>query len=194
MKINKELLAFSLGDCHINKNGRMSFVHSEKQKEYIEWKYKELNKFGSKNFKHFNNNGFPAYSFDVKTIEENKILRKKLYGIKGHKFYTKEIIEKMDLFCFAVLYCDDGSLCAKKTKEGKIHAYDLTLSIYGAKEECENLIEKLKKTYELDFTLKFNKGKYSIRCGTKMARKFLELIRPLIPNFECFKETKLKHI
>ena len=99
----------------------------------------------------------------------------------------------MDLFCFAILYLDDGSLCAKK-RNGKIHAYDLVISVYGQQEECQNLINKLKENWDLSFTLKFNKGKYSIRCGTKEARKFLALIRPLVPPFQCFTNNKMKEI
>ena len=111
----------------------------------------------------------------------------------GHKYFSKDIVDEMDLFCWAILYLDDGSLCAKK-RDGKIHAYDLVISIYGSQEECERLIKKLKDEYDLSFTLKFNKGKYSIRCGTREARKFLALIRPLVPEFECFKETKMRVI
>ena len=143
-----------------------------------------------------NNNGKPAYYFQKGTFnnkDNGQEIRKKLYGIFGHKYFSLDIINEMDLFCFAILYLDDGSLCAKK-RNGKIHAYDLVISIYGRQEECQNLIDKLKNEWGLFFTLKFNKGKYSIRCGTKEARKFLALIRPLIPSFQCFVDNKMKAI
>ncbi len=143
-----------------------------------------------------NNNGKPAYYFQKGTFnnkDNGQEIRKKLYGIFGHKYFSLDIINEMDLFCFAILYLDDGSLCAKK-RNGKIHAYDLVISIYGRQEECQNLIDKLKNEWGLFFTLKFNKGKYSIRCGTKEARKFLALIRPLIPSFRCFADNKMRAI
>lgn len=60
---------------------------------------------------------------------------------------------------------DDGSLSSKRRNK-QIYSYDLTISVYGEKEECQNLIDKL-STLGIKFTLKLNKGKYSIRCGTK---------------------------
>ena len=98
----------------------------------------------------------------------------------------------MDSYCFMVLYMDDGSLVGKK-RNGKIHAYDLSISIYGTKEECQNLIDKL-FNLGMKFTLKHNKGKYLIRCGTKSARKFINYISPNIPNLDCFKNSKFREL
>lgn len=98
----------------------------------------------------------------------------------------------MDAYCFAVLYMDDGSLTAKK-RNGVVTCYDLTISVYEEQEECQNLIDKL-ATLDMKFTLKKNKEKYSIRCGTRAARKFIDYIKPLIPEFECFKESKFKSL
>lgn len=102
------------------------------------------------------------------------------------------MVDLLTLEDFAILYMDDGSLTAKKSN-GIIHAYELVISLYCTKEECERFIEKLNE-YGLKFTLKFNKSLYSIRCGTKSARKFIELIKPYCPNLECFKNTKFKEI
>ena len=60
-------------------------------------------------------------------------------------------------------------------------------------ERIFNFIEKL-NGFGLKFTLKYNKGLYSIRCGTKSARKFIELIKPYCPNLECFKKQNLKNL
>ena len=190
--MNKKLLAVALGDGYISSNGTLKITHCEKQKEYLEYK---ANLFNAKTH-HRNNNGYSAYYFDKGVFnnhDQGREVIKKLYGVYGHKYLTKEIVDEMDLFCFAILYLDDGSLCAKK-RNGKIHAYDLVISIYGEKNECMLLIDKLKRDYDLNFTLKHNKGKYSIRCGTKEAKKFLNLIRPIIPNFKCFEDSKLKTI
>lgn len=190
--MNKKLLAVVLGDGYISSRGRLNIVHCAKQKEYLEYKASLFNA----NVYYKNNNNFPAYTFDKGVFNnhaQGREIRKKLYGVYGHKYFTKDIVEEMDLFCFAILYLDDGSLCAKK-KNGKVHAYDLVISIYGEKEECLLLINKLKSEYDLSFTLKYNKGKYSIRCGTREARKFLNLIRQVVPNFECFADNKMKYI
>lgn len=190
--MNKKLLAVCLGDGFLSSNGTLKITHCEKQKEYIEYKAKLFNK----EIKYINNNGYPAYCFQKGTfnsVDNGQEIRKKLYGVLNHKYLSRTIVDNMDLFCWAILYLDDGSLCAKK-RNGKIHAYELVISIYGKKSECENLISNLKEKYNLKFTLKFNKNKYSIRCGTKEAKKFLALIKTVIPYFECFKDNKLKEI
>jgi len=61
-------------------------------------------------------------------------------------------------------------LYAKKTN-GKIHAYELVISMYTSKEEALDAIKFMKERLDVDFTLKYNRGKYSIRCGTRMAKK-----------------------
>lgn len=190
IKLNKKTLAYCLGDGHVGKNGNFSLKHCKEQKEYIEWKSQYFNKK-------------PIYSKDSSTYQFScgifnrkyggEEIRKKLYGVLGHKFLSKEIVNNIDDFCLAILYLDKGSLYEKKIN-GKIHAYELVISIYGRKSECNYLIKMLKDRYGLDFTLKFNKNRYSIRCSTCTARKFLEIIRPLVPNFNCFKDNKLKQI
>ena len=82
-------------------------------------------------------------------------------------------------------------LVKAKKRNGIVHAYDLVISLYCSKEECNRFIEKL-NGFGLKFTLKCNRGLYSIRCGTKSARKFIELIKPYCPNLECFRKTKFK--
>lgn len=165
--------------------------------EYLFWKHEEISKeIECSDVKSGIQNGFKYYTFYTLTKISNnsdlKEIRNKLYEKHGVKYFSKEIVNEMDWFCFAVLYMDDGSLIAKK-RNGIISCYEIIISIYGEKEECNNLIEKL-NSYGLKFTLKFNKGKYSIRCGTKSARKFLDFIKPFRPDIHCFDSTKFKLI
>jgi hypothetical protein len=192
--MNQKLLAFCLGDGTVNKRYRLDIRHCKQQNEYLKWKHSFISSIcRCSNIKTGIQNGFEYTSFYTQeNFEDLKLIRQNLYEKYNKKYFSKEIVDKMDLFCFAILYCDDGSLSAKKNN-GKITAYDLTISICGEKEECENLIAKL-KTFGLSFTLKRNKGKFSIRCGTQSARKFISLIKSLIPDFQCFKQTKFKEL
>lgn len=187
--MNKKLLAFCLGDGHVRPYGELDIRHSIKQKEYIDWKYQQLKEYCTDLLPREKDNYIVFNTRRLKSLEE---IHKKLYGVLNKKYFSETIVEEMDAFCFAVLYMDDGSLSAKKTN-GKIHAYDLTISIYGEKSECDFLINKL-KNMDMNFTLKYNKGRYSIRCGTKAARKFLAFIKPHCPELKCFKDTKFKNI
>lgn len=99
----------------------------------------------------------------------------------------------MDEYCFAILYCDDGSLVPKKYN-GKVSAYNLTISTYCSYEECERLVKRIIELFNVEFHIAKDKGKYLLRCGTKVARIFLNQIKQYIPNFECFKDTKFKDI
>lgn len=188
MDINIKLLAFALGDGCISRDGQFLCAHSIKQREYAIWKYNYMSNLISmgKYPKCFDNNGYPGIKFNSKRSEELKKIRKILYT-NGVKTFSDEVVNNMNAFSLAVLYCDDGSLIAKK-RNGKIHAYDLIISIYGTEFECINLIKFIQETYGISFTLKRNKGKYSIRCGTRNAIKFLNLIKKEIPYFECFEK------
>lgn len=74
---------------------------------------------------------------------------------------------------------DDGSLVAKK-RDGEIHAYDLTISTYCDLQSVNNIIDYFNQEYGITFTVKKNKDKFSVRCGTKQARKFLKIVSPHI--------------
>ena len=196
--MNVKLLAFCLGDGTIGKNYYLKIRHCEKQKEYLEWKRKELlSEIPCSEITAINNNGFIAYDLHTKTNKSNekelKEIKEKLYSNNNKKYFSDEIVDAMDSYCFAVLYMDDGSLVAKK-RNGKTFAYNLTISLYCSKEECERVIKKL-NSLGMKFTLMYNKNKYSIRCGTKSARKFISYIKTSnFPTLSCFQETKFKPI
>lgn len=190
--MNKILLACCLGDGSLSSDGTFRVLHSEKQREYLEYKAKLFNK--ESGIKYKNNNGYPSYFFNKGTFNNHDLgreVRKKLYGVMGHKYYSKDIVAEMDEFCFAILYCDDGSLIPKK-RNGEIHAYNLTISLYCSYEECERIVEKAKKLFGVKFNICKDKNKFLIRCGTKEARKFIPQIKSFIPDFQCFKDNKLK--
>jgi len=196
--MNRKIFTLTLGDGCIDNKTTLHLRHCTEQKDYLIWKHSYLKEAVpcSEIFDGIQN-GYGFSKFHTKTDneawrEQIKEVKDLLYSDNGKKYFTKEVVDLLTLEDFAVLYMDDGSLTAKK-RNGIVHAYDLTISLYCTKEECERFIEKL-NGYGLKFTLKFNKGLYSIRCGTKSARKFIELIKPYCPNLECFKNTKFKEI
>ena len=52
----------------------------------------------------------------IYNIKELKDIKDKLYSKDNKKFFSKEIVDSMDAYCFAILYMDDGSLSSKKKK------------------------------------------------------------------------------
>jgi hypothetical protein len=196
--MNKKIFALTLGDGCIDNKTSLHIRHCTEQKEYLIWKHSYLiDNIPCSEIVEGQQNGYGFLKFHTKT--DNKEWREQIKEVKGllyshenKKYFSKEVIDLLTLEDFAILYMDDGSLTAKK-RNGIIHAYDLTISLYCSKEECERFIEKLNE-FGLKFTLKLNKGLYSIRCGTKSARKFIELIKPYCPKLDCFKNTKFKEI
>ncbi len=174
-----------IGDSHIRRRGNyheLSIAHSIKQKDYLKYKADFLSEAFEKNIKlkeYNNTNGFDC----VRISTSHKYL-KYCYDwlYKPQKKLTLRYLRKISNEGVAFWYMDDGSLYAKK-RNGRIHAYELVISTYVSKPEAEDVILFLKERFNVDFTLKFNKGKYSVRCGTKAARKFLNQIEKYIP--EC---------
>lgn len=196
--MNRKIFTLTLGDGCVDNKTTLHLRHCAKQKDYLIWKHSYLKETVpcSEIFDGIQN-GYGFSKFHTKTDNEEwreqiKEVKDLLYSDNGKKYFSKEVLDLLTLEDFAVLYMDDGSLTAKK-RSGIVHAYDLTISLYCTKEECERFIEKL-NGYGLKFTLKLNKGRYSIRCGTKSARKFIELIKPYCPDLECFRNTKFKEI
>ena len=190
--MNRILLACCLGDGHISSDGTLEVLHQATQKEYLEYKASLFNKLASVQV--VNNNGHAAYRFKKGTFNNHDFgreVRKKLYGVMGHKYYSEEIVNEIDEFCIAILYCDDGSLIPKK-RNGAIHAYNLTISLYASYQECERIVHKIDQLFGVKFKVCKDKNKFLIRCGTKEARKFIPQIKKYIPDFECFKDNKLK--
>lgn len=180
-KANRAILyGMAIGDGYIRKNRpSLSITHSESQVEYIKYKADLLSNILNKtvNTREFNNNGYLGYRLEVTTKYFNTI-RQKLYknGIKN----IANVLEYLDDNSLALWYMDDGSLSAKK-RNGHIHAYDLQISIYtDSLEEINCIISWFEEKYDISFKPRKHKDKFSIRCGTKQARKFIEIVKPYI--------------
>lgn len=180
-----------IGDSYLRRKRKsytteLSIIHSQKQKDYFHYKRNFLETaLGKKiNFSEYLNEGHPSIRLCVIHRYLNFCL-KWLY--KNHKKYISlRYLRKINNQGIAFWYMDDGSLYAKKTN-GKTHAYELVISMYSSKEEALDAIKFMKERLDVDFTLKYNKGKYSIRCGTHMAKKFLEQIDCYIPECMSYK-------
>ncbi len=190
--MNKLLLACVLGDGHLSPDGTLEILHSEKQEEYLRYKASLFNALDRVRYK--DNGGYASYLFRKGTYNNKyggREVRKKLYGVMGHKYYSRTIVKEMDEFCFAILYCDDGSLIPKK-HNGIIHAYNLTISLYCSYEECYRVVNRIKELFNVQFRICKDKNKFLIRCGTKEARKFIPQIKRYLPKLACFSDNKLK--
>jgi len=185
MKFSKSsrnaLLSVVLGDGHLDKKGSGSILHSASQKDYLEWKIKYLTSEGVKcgNITYKDNNGFDAYKVYMPVTKWGKILRRILYKEGYKNFYSRKLLNRLSAIHIAIWYMDDGGLGHKK-ENGVITASDLILNTHTTRENNQVVIDYFFEVWGVKFTQVKNRGHYRIRCGTKEARKFLEIVREYV--------------
>lgn len=170
-------------------------THSYKQKEYIEWKAnlcKSItgNKCNikSKIVKERLICGkltpeLQAYRFTC-CNKYFRILRKWLYP-QGKKILSKKYISYLDAQGLAIWYMDDGSTYINKN--GKT-CFSCEISTHVPEIDALELIDLFKEKWGIKFALhKKAENQYNIRCYTKEAYKFIQLIKPFVPQCMDYK-------
>lgn len=192
-RAKKILMGLAIGDGYVAKietkygfKYRLFVTHCLKQEQYIRYKAKLLSQILNReiNVNWIENNGYGAFRFSLSS-KYLKFVYRWLYQNKQKKISLSFLRRLTDeAICF--WYMDDGSLTAKK-RNGKIHGYELVISTYCDEQSALNCIHFFKERYDVSFTLKRNKNKFSIRCGTKMAKKLLSHLYPY-----CVSDMKYK--
>lgn len=185
MKFNRNsrdaILSVTLGDGHLTRNGSVEIRHCAAQKDYLEWKINYLRESGVKcsSARYKDNNGFPSYQAYLNVTKWGKLLHKILY-LGGYKnIYQRKILNRLLPIHIAIWYMDDGGLAQNK-RNGVVHANDLMLNTHTTKENNQIIINYFKEVHNILFTQVKNRGHYRLRCGTKEARKFLEIVREYV--------------
>jgi hypothetical protein len=175
---DKQYLAgLALGDGYIAKKGdnsyRLQITHCDRQFDYLKCKAERLGIIFKKqiNIMTFDNCGYKGHRIQV-SHPYLGIIYEWLYGNQGKKFITLSFLQGLSDEAVAYWYMDDGSLISK-IHNGKCHAKEVVFSIYVSEDESLSAIRFFKERFDADFTIKRNKGKFSVRCGTKAARKLL---------------------
>lgn len=170
------ILSLSLGDGCISGN-RLSIVHCEKQKDLLLWKQNLLNSNGFyTTFKKINNNNYTGYLLYTKRDNFIGKLRKELYTPNKSFKCFKNNLTLEDL---AILYMDDGSVSSTKNRA------ILTISTCTTKEENQILIDTIKLNFGVSFGQRKMKNHYALVCSTKEARKFIQLVSPIVSQVKC---------
>ena len=187
-KLGRDLVVYmALGDGYLNPNGYLSIRHSLTQKEYIEWKSKLLNSHGinTTGLYFHNNNNYGVYEMRTYTHEFIKVYRRVLYS-PTKKIADRKILNKLTPLGIAIWYMDDGGL-SKKRENGVIVANELMINTHLTKEENQIIIDYFQEVWNIRFRQAKNRGKYRLVCGTKEARRFVEIVKPYVNQVECMK-------
>ena len=179
----KQLLIGSLlGDgcfCSVGKHTKnmcLSIAHSEKQKEYLEYKWGILNNYNLASpiiEYHLNNKRYShelvGYRFKSKLHPIFTDIRNKYYDSNGCKRVSKEFVRDIDVLGLAIWYMDDGYVtknsCILSTCSFTLEEQSLLANI---------LLDK--------FGLHFTVGKHdnSMYLQARDFPKFVELIKDYI--------------
>lgn len=191
-KINKEsrnlLIALLLGDGTISNNNVFKLAHCAKQKDYLEWKIKQLNECGLRNNgikSYIKTKGYiinvPVYYTQLHTIPFIKVLRRVVY--KHKKIIgNRKLLNRLDAKGIAIWFMDDGCINIRKTN-GKPIGFYIRISTCEPKEEIQTIITYFKEVWNINFYM-FHEGKkedsYSLCCGTKEGLKFISIVKPYV--------------
>ena len=192
-KITKEsrnlLIALLLGDGTIYSNNVFKLAHAEQQKDYLEWKIKQLNYAGIRN------NGLKSYvkkcgyntSVNVYYTQLNiipfiKVLRRVFY--KPTKFLgNRKLLNRLDAKGIAIWYMDDGHINIRKNKDGKPMGFYIKIATCLPKSELQIIIDYFKEVWGVNFYM-FHEGKkedsFSLCCGTKEGLKFINIVKKYV--------------
>ena len=192
-KITKEsrnlLIGMLLGDGTISNNNVFKIAHSESQRDYLEWKVKQLKEAGIRNngiksyikIKGYKT-GVPVYYTQLNIIPFIKVLRKVFY--KEKKILgNRKLLNRLDAKGIAIWYMDDGHINIRKTKDGRPMGFYIKISTCEPKQEVQTIIDFFKEQWNISFYM-FHEGKkedsYSLCCGTKEGLKFIDIVKPYV--------------
>ena len=164
------LVGCLLGDAYLTKLGKIQIEQSDKQKEYVDWKYQELSTISYSQPKEVvrfeKRDNRVTRSFRFWTRQYFRSWREIFYR-NNRKIYPKELAKWISPLSIAVWHMDDGCYsngdCIFSTE-----SFDL--------ESRQELVKKL-DTFDIKTILKGN-GKLRIRRNS--LPKFFELVKQYI--------------
>ena len=192
-KITKEsrnlLIALLLGDGTICSNNVFKLSHAEQQKDYLEWKIKQLNDAGIRNngLKTYvktcgYNTGVNVYYTQLNIIPFIKVLRRIFYKPKK-VLGNRKLLNRLDARGIAIWYMDDGHINIRKDKDGRPMGFYIKIATCLPKNELQVIIDYFKEVWDVSFYM-FHEGKkedsFSLCCGTKEGLKFINIIKKYV--------------
>jgi len=163
---------------------RLRIHQSDKQKEYVFWKYEFLKDFvreGPKRVKtwHDPKRAKDHYSwyFHTKSLEELGLLHKYFYQ-NGIKIFPKDISEFITPRMLAVWFMDDGANTSR--------SFTLNTHCFSS-EEQRCIVKLLKDRFFVETTIVKDRSKLKIRIGRSDYEKFTGIVQPFIISSMTYK-------
>lgn len=198
-KFNKQsrnlLIGLLLGDGTISNNNVFKIAHCEAQKDYLEWKIKQLKECGIRNngIKSYiktcgYNTGVPVFYTQLNIIPFVKVLRRVCY--KGKKIIgNRKLLNRLSAREIAIWYMDDGHINIRKNN-GRPCGFYIKISLCEPKAEVQTVIDYFKEVWNVSFYM-FHEGKqkdsYSLCCGTTEGLKFINIVKDYVNQVHSMK-------
>jgi len=163
---------------------RLRIHQSDKQKDYVFWKYRILKNLVKKEPRftkvwHDKERNKDHYSWYFHTVSSETLgLFHKLFYRNGVKVVPIELLNELNHFGLAIWYMDDGSN----------NGNGITLNTHGfSVPEQKSLQDLLLDRFGIRTTLVKDRSKYKIAIGSREYQKFIDLVRPHIPESMNYK-------
>lgn len=165
---------------------RLRIHQSDKQKDYVFWKYEQLKNLVSTGPRFtkvwhdpIRNKDHYSWYFHTQSKETLGLIHKLFYQNKI-KIVPVELINSIDTLGLAVWYMDDGS----NNGDG------ITLNTHGFTVEEQKLLQNLLlNKFQVTTTLVKDRSKFKIAIGSYEYHKFMDIVRPHIiesMNYKVF--------
>ena len=163
---------------------RLRIHQSDKQKDYVFWKYQQLKDLVLKGPRHIkaghdikrNKDHFSWY-FHTKSTAELGLIHSLFYENKI-KIVPSKLLKILDPLGLAVWYMDDGS------NNGK----NITLNTHGFSIEEQKILQNwLKNKFDINATIVKDRSKFKLAIGSYEYHKFLDIVRPHIAPSMAYK-------
>ena len=191
-KFNKDsrnlLIAMLLGDGTISSNYVFKIAHAESQKDYLEWKIKQLNEYGIRNNgikSYIKTKGFttevPVYYTQLNIVPFIKVLSRVVY--KEKKILgNRKLLNRLTPMGVAIWYMDDGCININTSKQRNSIQYTIRIATCVREDIANVIINYFKETWNINMHI-FNEGKntFSIMtCAYEDTIKFVNIVKPYI--------------
>jgi len=181
------LIGLILGDGHLEKLytptlGRLKVEHGYKQKDYVDWLYKEFRSWVRTKPRMRNIRAFgkvwQRYEFCTYGHRLLGEFRERFYEGKK-KIVPKELEKGITPLGLAVWFMDDGSIKSKRHKGFFLNVQDFT------KSDVRRLQRMLKNKFSIPSSTRKDEKGEQIYLGGESAEKFIGIIKPyIIPSME----------
>lgn len=184
---NSAMIGMILFDGSMLNEKVLYIRHGGKQLSYVDEKVEYISKYITPKTMRtsIDKKGF-VYRYAYFNDESLKYIYKSIYK-NEKKRLTQTILNRFNEVTLAIMYMDDGCLSLRRDmkydgvyKSREIHINVQSFSFH----EVEMLQRHLKNKYDIDFHLTVDKGKPRLWCNTKNTIKFLEIVAPIVREFQ----------